>query len=197
MKKMCYIGLIAIIVSIFSGCSTFSGIKLGYDPEPHEKIISSHVIKSDVRDERSYVKNGSKKDSYLGHYRGGYGNVWDIHLKKKESLAKQFAIDILKELKACGFQTSPLSGDRALKVDIMEYNFDAYIDGRFWYEIQVSVLDSTGTVLTSDTVKGEHIIKGSVLTGPALSFEKELPEIYHGIIEKIVRDNNTVLKALK
>ena len=29
------------------------------------------------------------------------------------------------------------------------------------------------------------------------AFKKEMPKIYHGIIEKIVRDNNSILEALK
>ena len=192
-----YVCICVTFSSILSGCAAFQKITLDYVPEPHEKIISSYVIKSDVRDDRSYVKSGRKRDSYLGHYRAGYGNTWDVLLRGGNSLAEQFAIDILKELKACGFQTSPLSGNRALRVDIKEFNFDAYINGRFWYDIQVSVLDSENNTLASSTIEDEHVIKGSVWVGPTASFPREIPKIYNSIIEEIVRNNDTILNALK
>ena len=192
-----YVCICIAFSSMLSGCVAFQKITLDYIPEPHEKIISSYVIKSDVRDDRIYVTSGQKKDSYLGHYRAGYGNTWDVLLRGGNSLAEQFAIDILKELKACGFQTSPLSGDRALKVDINEFNFDAYVNGKFWYNIQVSVLDSANNTLASSTIADEHIIKGSIWVGPTASFPREIPILYNSIIERIVRDNPDVLNALK
>ena len=187
----------AILCIALSGCVAFQTIPLDYSPEYHEKIISSYVIKTDVIDERPFVKSGSKKDRYLGHYRAGFGNTWDVLLKGKNSLAEQFAIDILKELKACGFQTSPISGNRALKVDIKDFNFDAYINGRFWYNIEVSVLDAQNNVLASSIITDEHVIKGSALVGPVSAFPKELPRLYNKIIEKTVRDNPDILNALK
>ena len=186
-----------LFCSILSGCVAYQTIALDYSPSPHDKIISSHTIKSDVVDARPYVKSGEKKDRYIGHYRGGYGNTWDVLLQGSNSLAKQLALDILEELKACGFQTSPLKGDRALKVDIIEFNFDTFLNGKFWYDIRVSVLDPQNNTLASSTLKDEHVIKGSVLVGPVIAFPKELPKLYDNIVEKIVRDNPAILNALK
>ena len=183
--------------SILTGCVAYQTIALDYSPRPHDKIISSYIIKSEVTDERPYVTSGQKKDRYIGHYRGGYGNTWDVLLRGRDNLAERFAIDILKELNACGFQTKPLPADRALKVEIADFNFDAYINGRFWYDIRISVLDSENKTLASSIVKDERVIKGSVLIGPVAAFPKELPILYHEIIEKIVRDNPDVLNALK
>jgi len=182
---------------MLSGCVAFQTIALDYSPKPHDKIISSHIIKSDVTDERPYIVSGKKRDRYIGHYRGGYGNTWDVLLNGRDSLAERFAIDILKELKACGFQTSPLPANRALKVEIYDFNFDTYVNGRVWYDLRISVLDSQDKTLVSSALKDERVIKGSVWIGPVASFPKELPKIYHEIIEDIVRNNDGVLNALK
>ena len=181
---------------LFSGCVALQTIPLSYSPAAHEKIISSYTVKSEVIDERPFVKSGNKLPSYLGHFRGGYGNTWDVTTTGRVALAKQFAIDILKELKALGFEISSLDGDRMLKVDILEYNFDAYMNGKFWYKIRITVLDSAKKILAESTIEDTHIIKGSVWVGPVGAFKKELPGIYQGIIEKIIRENDIITKAL-
>lgn len=185
-----------LMVVLFSGCVANQTIALSYYPDAHEKIISSYTVKSEVVDERLFIKDGNKSPSYLGHFRASFGNTWDVTTTGRVALAKQFAIDILKELKALGFKIDSLAGDRMLKVDILKYNFDAYINGKFWYKIRITVLDSAKKTLAESIIEDTHIIKGSTWVGPAGAFKKELPEIYQGIIEKIIRENDVIVKAL-
>ena len=116
-----------------------------------------------------------------------------VHRELAEQLAEQFKNDLRKELTALGFNVS--SASRHLKVKILDYNFDTYTNGKFWYEIQVEVFESD-KILAHQTLKDSHVIKGSVWTGAKSAFEKEVPKLYASLIKKIVRDNPEVLTAL-
>ena len=69
--------------------------------------------------------------------------------------------DLIKEIKALGLQLREANADRIIKVEIRDYNFDACINGRFWYEIRLSVLDRSNAVLRENTFKDEIEVKGA------------------------------------
>ncbi len=188
--------ILAAMVLFLSGCAVNQGILLKYTPEAHEKIISNHTVTLDVIDARPYVKDQSKPASYIGHFRGGYGNTFNAYTAGKVALAQQFSESILSELKALGFETRDTAGDRKIKVEILDYNFDAYINGNFWYEIKVTVLDGNNMSLSESVFKESHVIKGSVMMGPMSAFKKEMPVIQQQLIKKMIRDNKKLIDAL-
>ena len=79
----------------------------------------------------------------------------------------------------------------------MDWNFDGYQDGRFWYELDVKVTDADGTVMTSNILKKATLIEGTVWSGAKGGFEKQMPGIYESIIRSIVDNNQEVLAALQ
>ncbi len=188
--------ILAAMVLFLSGCAVNQGILLKYTPEAHEKIISNHTVTLDVIDARAYIKDQSKPASYIGHFRGGYGNTFNAYTVGKVALAQQFSESILSELKVLGFETRDTAGDRKIKVEILDYNFDAYINGRFWYDIKVTVLDSNNSVLSESVFKETHAIKGSVMMGPMGAFKREVPVMQQQLIKKMIRDNQKLMQAL-
>ena len=54
---------------------------------------------------------------------------------------------------------------KTLSISIIEWNFDGYQNGRFWYEIRVDVLNNSGKIVTSSTLKDEVAITGTLLNG--------------------------------
>lgn len=191
---------VLVFISVFylSGCVAFQKIELGYSPSTYTgKIKSTNSIKVTVEDERPFILNGDKQSSYIGHLRGGYGNTFDVLTKGEIALAEKFFNDIRKELNAIGFSSGLSNENRVLNVSIIDYNFDAMINGRFWYELKVVVLNAEGVVLAEDTIKETHVIKGNIWVGAVGAMKKEIPKLYEGIIEKIVRDNDVILDALK
>ena len=196
------IKLLCVLISAFylsgCGCVAFQKINFDYSPSIYSSTVeSANLINIKVEDERPFILSGDKRPSYIGHFRGGYGNTWDVLTDGKVALAEQFLNDIKQELKTIGFDIGLSNEDRILHLSIIDYNFDAMINGRFWYELEVVVFDKENKVLAKDTIKGTHEIKGSLMFGPVGAFKKELPGIYHGIIEKIVRNNDAILEALK
>lgn len=149
----------------------------------------------EAKDNRDFVVSGNKNPSYLGHLRGGYGNTWSVGNAGNLALAEQFKNDLVAELKSQGIQTGE-SGDRQLSVEINDWNFDAYQNGRVWYDIAVSVADAAGKVLASTTVKGEKVVRGSVMMGAVGAMKREVPVIYSDVIKEIL-GNGDIQKALK
>jgi len=114
---------------------------------------------------------------------------------QKVPLKDKIKNDLVEELQNLGFITSDEGS--SLAVTLLDWNFDVYNNGRFWYEIRVDVIDRAGKRVASNTLKEKIVIRGSVLTGGKAAFEREMPRHYDGIIDKIVRSNKVILEALK
>ncbi|MBF0384419.1 MAG: hypothetical protein HQL27_00970 [Candidatus Omnitrophica bacterium] len=185
------------MVLFCSSCAVNQGILLEYTPETREQIVSSNTISVKVSDERPFIKDNSKPPSFIGKFRGSYGNPWNAYTEGKIPLAQVFAQDLIREIKALGLRMKELNSDRTIKVEIMDYNFDAAIDGRFWYEIKVSVLDMNNDVLKENMFKDVIEIKGSVWTGAMGAFKEKLPEIHRELIRKMIRENPQAKDALR
>ena len=205
-------GLFIIVCSIISiassGCvkklksawAVDQKIQLMHSPAVAQKTFETppSEVFLQVRDERPYVKNKSKKPYYVGHFRGGYGNILDSSTEGKISLADRFKEDIQKELLSTGFKVSELNGRRQLSVDILDYNFDTNsFSGNAWnwYEINVKVLDTNGKILAENVIKDKQLIKGSSLWGPVDAVKRDMPKIYSKIVTDIVQ-NDVILQAL-
>lgn len=185
------------MVLFCSSCAVNQGIVLNYSPEAHEKIVSNKTISVNVNDERPFIKDGTKPPAFIGKFRGGYGNPWNAYTEGKVPLAQIFAQDLKKEIQALGLQLQESSADRTIKVEIIDYNFDAFINGRFWYEIKLSVLDQKGAVLKENTFKDEIKINGSFWVGPTFAFKDKMPEIHRDLIKKMIRENTQLIEALR
>ncbi len=191
------IAFLGFVVSLAVGCVVGQKVTLAYTPEGIEtKVVSTNRITVVVNDKRPYVKTGEKEPWYIGHYRAGFGNTWDVSTDGKVALADQFRMDLQKELESLGF-TLDQPFNRTLNVDIIDYNFDAMLNGKMWYAIRIKVLDDQNRILAEDMLEDRIIIEGSFWVGAKYAFEKEVPKIYGNIIKQIVRENTDVVNALR
>ena len=188
------IGFSAFAASM-SWCVAGQSIGLRHVAGSAPEFTCGKTVSVEAKDNRDFIIKGEKDPSYLGHLRAGYGNTWGVKNAGSLALAEQFENDLVAELNAKGIQTVS-SGERKLLVDIQDWNFDAYQNGRVWYDIDVSVSDSAGKVLASMKVKDEKVVRGSVMTGAVNAMKREVPEIYAGVIDAILGDPG-IQKALK
>lgn len=180
------------LIIAMEGCV---GIALRHTPGTGAALTSSRTVTVDVQDHRDFVVDGTKPGSYLGHFRGGYGNTWDVNNAGGRTLAAQFKDDLVAELDAHGIKTLA-SGERKILVDIRQWNFDAYQNGRIWYEMVVSVTDASGVPLASVTLKNEQVIRGNFWTGAPGAFKRKVPVVYSNLIKEIL-GNREIQQALK
>jgi hypothetical protein len=187
--------VLAIMVGGLSACVAGQSIKLAYAPPAPTAASNSSAVTVLVVDQRNYVTSGDKKPFYLGHYRGGFGNTFDVTNYQKVPLADQMKSDLGGELSSLGFASA--AGGKQLKVIITEWNFDTMVNGKVWYAVTVSVADASGTVLAQSTVKDQKTVDGNLLTGAKGAMEDEVPQIYAQMIRATVRENPSILAALK
>lgn len=182
--------------SMLGGCVVGQTLPAAYEAGPVIAGPGAATFLA-VHDERSYVKSGDKPPYFIGKYRGGFGNPWDVTTEGKQPLAGLMQRDLTKELQSLGHPVvARTEAFRVLDVALIEWNFDGMMDGKFWCELEVKVLDRDGKVLAQSTVTDTQHIEGSFWTGAKSGFEARMPELYSGAIRKIVRDNPIVSAAL-
>lgn len=191
------LGIIFLFI-VLSGCVAGQTLQLDYTAEYPGTRKSGTVVGVDVKDKRPFVVDGRKKPSYVGHYRAGFGNTWDVHTDDGEALATIIARDLSADLGTLGFKVAnDLTATRIIGVTIVDWNFDSYINAKVWYECLVSVRDQAGNALANTTIKDESRIEGSVMVGPKYAVEREMPKVYRSVIRKMVRENSSILQALE
>ena len=81
-------------------------------------------------------------------------------------------------------------------VEILDFNFNSYTNGEFWYELDVTVFDENRDQLASSNFKDNAVIDGSAWTGAKGAMEEWIPQLYALMLKAIVRDNDEVMNAL-
>ena len=181
-----------------TGCVAGQNIKLHYEPVTSNNFVSKQLVNIIVSDQREFVTSGNKSPWYIGHYRAGFGNTWDVVNYGKVPLADQMKKDIQSELLSLGFQSDPQNiSSKTVSVFVKNWNFDAMANGELWYDITVVVSDSKGAALASVNLSEKKYIDGSFWTGAKGAMQKEVPKIYSDLIRSMIRDNPVVLAALK
>jgi uncharacterized lipoprotein YajG len=201
MKIKKFIRNINLLVTVFlvSGCVAGQTINMDYDDlqQTESKKYHGDII-IEVNDDRPYVLNGDKDPSYIGHYRAGFGNTWDVKTDSKEPLGIIISRDLQHKLQSLGFRiVSEGKNNKVLIISILDWNFDAYINGKYWIDCVVKVFDNSGKTIATHQVKNNGVIKGSVWVGAKYAFEKELPKIYSETIDKIIYEKPETLESLQ
>ncbi len=196
-KKSFLFSVLLALSFIATGCAVKQKVALEYKAEPASAVAESYPkVTVVVNDERPYIKSKEKPVSYIGTYRGGFGNPFNVNTKDHVALSQLLRGDLENDLSALGFIGD--NGDKTLVVDILKWKFDAYQNATFDYLLSVEVLDDTRKVLAKNDVVGDKIyIKGSFWSGGKGGVERDMPKLYSDVIKKIVRGNTDVLNALK
>jgi uncharacterized lipoprotein YajG len=187
-----------IPILFLTGCVAGQEIALHYDPAPPVAGYEGHGtgVSVSVVDARPYITDHDKDPSYLGHYRGGFGNTFDVTNFNAMPLADQLAIDLSRELKSLGFSIVGTGPGLAVLVTIRDFNFDAMWNGQLWYELNIKVTHDR-KLLSESTVKDTANIEGSALVGAKYSMEREIPTYYGQIIRGLIRANPGTMGALQ
>jgi uncharacterized lipoprotein YajG len=195
-RRTCSISVLLAGATLLGGCVVGQSLPASYEAGPAVAATGSAVAVN-VHDQRPYVTSGDKPPYFIGKYRGGFGNPWDVTTQDKQPLATLLQRDLAKELQSLGHPVvAPDGATRVLDVAVNDWNFDGMVDGKFWYVLDARVLGRDKAVLAQSIVKDTQFIEGSVWTGAKGAFEAKMPEFYAGAIRKLVRDNPTISAAL-
>lgn len=195
-----FIRTLTLVLSplVLAGCVAGQSLQTEYAPPAAVAETTGLAVSLTVTDDRPYVKSGEKAPYYIGRYRAGFGNPWDVSTANEEALVSIVRRDIAEELVALGHPLKDAAvADRGLAVSIRDWNFDGYQNGNFWYDLLVTVRSPTGDVLVNSVVKDKIGITGTLWEGAKGGFERDMPKLYPQIIRKLVRENAEVSAALR
>jgi hypothetical protein len=181
---------------VLCGCGSVR-IDLDYAPEP--KQLSQLVGKTfflGVTDQRYYVTSGPKSREYLGHTKGFLGVVHSYRTADKQALVAHVRGDLRRDLQGLGMVEDARAPAVRLDIRIYDWNFDAGVRGRFWYDAQVAIDNGQGQTVANVVVKGENAIEGHWGDAARMKVEDEIPGLYQLFIRKLVRENPQVIAAL-
>ena len=189
---------LALAPLVLAGCVAGQSLGTDYEAGPAVAPVEGTSIVLQVTEDRPYVKNGDKSPYYIGRYRAGFGNPWDVTTKDNVPLVDVLRGDIAEELVALGHPVKEAPpADRQVAVSIRDWNFDGYQNGEFWYDLLVTVRAADGAVLVNSVVKDKVGITGTLWEGAKGGFERDMPKLYAQAIRKLFRDNPEVSAALQ
>lgn len=190
--------LVLASTALLSGCASRWDVALDYSPEPLELPgLASKTFSIEVVDQRHFVVTQGKHPSYLGKYKGPVGDAWDVRTDDGVALAEHLRTDLREELQALQMIESASAPAKRVRVHILDWNFSANVDARYWYTVDISVSDADGRQIGSSVLREDKIVDGSVLNGAKWSLEEDVPELYDALVQKLVRENPDVLAALR
>jgi hypothetical protein len=162
-----------------------------------------------VLDQREYVKNGKKSESFVGLSRGGYGNPFDVETKSGAAMASEMATSIVAALQGRGLKVQAVTvrsgdgpeparqalfrsgSDRLLLFTLNEWKTDTMFRTGLDYDVTLDVLDRNGTSLARNQVSGKEVSGASIL-----SAEKDAKAWFAAKVSELLRDE-AVAKALR
>ncbi len=170
-KKIVMLGAVLML----SACAI--GNKYDYNAvAPQLETQTTKAVTVAVSDQRPYVLSGNKGPDFVGLQRGGFGNPFPVHTQSGNPLAADLGQAIAKSLSLKGVNATaavvaPGSGpdavnaasDRVLFVAMREWKTDVFAQTTFHWNVEASVLDSSGTVLAANTETGSSGIGTAVL----------------------------------
>jgi hypothetical protein len=189
---------LALAPMVLAGCVAGQSLGTDYEAGPAVAPVEGTSVVLQVTEDRPYVKSGDKAPYYIGRYRAGFGNPWDVTTKDNVPLVDVLRGDIAEELVALGHPVKEAApADRQVAVSIRDWNFDGYQNGEFWYDLLVTVRAADGAVLVNSVVKDKVGITGTLWEGAKGGFERDMPKLYAQAIRKLFRDNAEVSAALQ
>lgn len=182
-----------------SACVAGQSIDFKYQPEAAGMAAAGATVAVQVEDARPFVVNKDKREAYIGHYRAGFGNTWDVTTLNDRPLRDVLKDDISADLKSQGYSVAGPGqpGAGLLRVIVRDWNFDTYLNGDFWYELAVEATRPNGPQPVMRVVKDRVHIKGDVLTGARFAFERELPKHYSALLRRFLREDAEIQATLK
>jgi hypothetical protein len=161
------------LVVLATGCAV--GQKIRYNAIPLDlKASGSYVVAVSALDHRSYVRNGQKDPSYIGTFRGGFGNPWNVTTESGKPFADDITGVLCASLKTKGFAAKGVllkssdsvdaaisalkasSARRLLLLKVTEWRSDTMMNTSIYFNLSLSVLDGQGQLLAESTAKAEE-----------------------------------------
>jgi hypothetical protein len=163
--------VVPLVAVALTGCAI--GNRYAYQSVVASPQLSgTAAVSVATHDQREYVRSGSKDPQFVGLQRGGFGNPFDVRTADDKPFADAVTTALVNTLTKKGFRAQPVSvahsvtpdaarqqamrvgADRALVLTLQEWKSDAALRVGLTYDMTMTVLDRTGTVLAEKRLQG-------------------------------------------
>jgi len=179
-------------VLLLSGCVVGQSIPIAPTPSSATAPISKFVGELKVTDDRPYVTSGDKPPYYIGKFRSGFGIPYDVSTDGHVPLKDLISAGIAKQIEQLGKRSSTVR----IQVLIKDWNFDAYQNGTFTYELLVTATDAESGQKHEETFSEKIGVTGTLWSGGKGGFERDMPKIFEGIMARIVAPGTVIYNAV-
>ena len=179
------------IALMLGGCVVGQSIEMvpASSPQASSAIDSQNI---QVKDERTYVVSGDKAPYYIGKYRAGLGIPYDVTTDGNVPLSELIKSALTERLRTSGYEGSKVQ----IAVSIRDWNFDAYQNGKFTYDLMVSATAPGFQSAKTETLRETIIVKGTFMTGGKGGFERDMPGIFKRVMDRLVAPGSAVHDAM-
>jgi len=172
--------VVPLLSIVLTGCAV--GNRYAYQSVVASPQVSgTRAVTVATLDQREYVRSGSKDPQFVGLQRGGFGNPFDVRTADDKPLADAMTTALATTLAKKGFRTQPVivahsvaadaarqqalraGADRAVVLTMREWKSDTAMRVRLLYDVTLTVLDPTGTVLAEKRVQGDDTLGAASL----------------------------------
>jgi hypothetical protein len=206
--------VILVLVSglLLSGCAV--GQKISYNDEGLDLKATGNIqVAVASQDIRPYIKDGERDRSYVGKFRGGFGNPFNVNTESGKPFADDMSSVICSSLKQKGFSCTPVlvepneslsqitnklqatNAKSLILITISEWLSDTYHLTYLHYDMLLTVMDNQGIKLAEKKIIGEDKTEGSMFAPFAIAKES-VPKLFKNKLESLLNDD-AVANALK
>ena len=170
----------ALAAATLSGCAF--GQKFSYADSKIDvgAVSPDRTVALAVLDQREYVKNGKKPESFIGISRGGFGNPFDVETRSGAPMATEMATALAAALKGRGAQVQVVTvkpgpgvevarsdlaragADRLLLFILNEWKTDSMARTGLDFDVGLEVMDRGGKNLARASLVGKEVSDSSV-----------------------------------
>jgi hypothetical protein len=206
------ITLVGAIAALCGGCAV--GQTITYDDATPGLVARAPLaLGLVVQDQRSEVVHGEEVPPFVGFFRGGYGNRFDVLTTSGRPLGDDFMHVIGRGLAARGFRVTNLavapmappaqivatasrSGTaRVLVVQLGDWKSDTYMGTKLEYDVTARVFDvATAQMLGEARVAQSQNLGASFWDAPGHA-KKVIPPAYSAVLEHLL-NADAIVKAL-
>lgn len=210
----CKISLCVLFFSSISIMGCAIGQKIRYNDLPLElQATGKYIIAVSVYDNRVFIKNGEKDPSYIGTFRGAFGNPFDAYTESGKALAEDITGVICESLKKKGYKITPViiapkspqdqiinrlkeaRANRLLLLTLKEWRSDTYQNTTLYCDISMQIMNNMGKKMAEASEKDEDELGGSFFNPPSHA-KNAVPEACTKKLESLL-NSPLIINALK
>lgn len=209
-----WIGMILLLLSLswLGGCAVGQQIRY-HDTELDLNASNTTSVAVATQDNRPYVKDGEKDRSYVGNFRGGFGNPFDVTTASGKPLADDMTSVICTSLQKKGFACTPLfvepnesqaqaieklratGAHSSILLTVNEWMSSTFQNTGLSYNLVLTAMDQQGAKVAEKKLQGEEELGGSFWDPPGHA-KDAVPRAFKNKLEVLLNDPE-MIKALK